>query len=61
MKTIWYSNVSDLLKTLPQAKKKTTKVKIVDIANVDENYLALSAGFKLRCVDWLAVALGHCI
>ena len=38
--------------------KKTTIVKIADIANVDNKYLALSVGFKLWCVDWLAVAWG---
>ena len=38
--------------------KKTTIVKIKDIANVDENYLALSAGFKFWCVDCLVVSWG---
>ena len=56
MKTIWYSNVSDLLKNPSSGYEEDNKVRIKDIANVDENYLALSVGFKLRCVDCLVVA-----
>ena len=38
--------------------EEDTKVKIVDIANVDNKYLALSAGFKFWCVVCLVVSWG---